>query len=41
MDNFQPMSFYKILDVDKTSSSEEIKKAYHKKAMKWHPGLSK
>jgi DnaJ homolog subfamily A member 2 len=28
---------YKILSVDKSSSSSQIKKAYHKLALKWHP----
>lgn len=30
-------SAYKILEVDKTASDEEIKKAYRKMAMKYHP----
>lgn len=29
--------FYKILGVDKKASDDEIKKAYKKLAMKWHP----
>ena len=29
--------FYEILGVDKSSSSEEIKKSYRKIAMKYHP----
>ena len=29
--------FYKTLDVEKTASSDDIKKAYRKLAMKWHP----
>ncbi|MBV8660538.1 MAG: molecular chaperone DnaJ [Candidatus Dependentiae bacterium] len=29
--------FYKILGVEKTASAAEIKKAYHKLAMKYHP----
>lgn len=31
-------SYYKILDVDKNADDDAIKKAYRKKAMKWHPG---
>ena len=29
--------YYKILEVSKTSSAEDIKKAYRKLALKWHP----
>lgn len=29
--------YYKILGVDKTANENEIKKAYRKQAMKWHP----
>lgn len=29
--------FYKILEVDKSASQDEIKKAYRKLALKWHP----
>ena len=29
--------YYKILGVNKTSSSDDIKKAYRKLALKWHP----
>ena len=35
------MDYYKILDVDKKASKEEIKKAYRKKAMKYHPDRNK
>ena len=30
-------SYYDILDVNKNSTPEEIKKAYKKKAIQWHP----
>ena len=29
--------YYKILCISKTSTSDEIKKAYRKLAIKWHP----
>ena len=29
--------YYEVLDVNKISSSEEIKKAYRKKALQYHP----
>jgi len=31
------MDYYNILEVDKTASESEIKKAYRKLALKWHP----
>lgn len=30
-------SFYKILEIEKTASNEEVKKAYRRMAMKYHP----
>ena len=29
--------YYKILGLEKTASDDEIKKAYRKLALKWHP----
>ena len=31
------MDYYKILEIDKNSTNEEIKKAYRKLIIKWHP----
>lgn len=33
--------YYKILEVDKKATQEEIKKSYRKLAMKWHPDKNK
>ena len=33
----QGRDFYKILGVERTSTDDELKKAYRKLAMKWHP----
>lgn len=32
--------YYKILEVPKTFTSSQLKKGYHKAALKWHPGIS-
>lgn len=29
--------YYKILEISKTATDDEIKKAYRKAALKWHP----
>lgn len=33
----KPQDFYKILEVKRTASEKELKKAYRKLALKWHP----
>lgn len=34
------IDYYKILEIDKTASQDDIKKAYRKLARKWHPDLN-
>jgi len=31
------VDFYKVLEVDRSANDDELKKAYRKLAMKWHP----
>lgn len=31
------VDYYKILQVDRTAKDDDLKKAYRKLAMKWHP----
>lgn len=31
------VDYYKILQVDKNATEEDLKKSYRKLAMKWHP----
>ena len=31
------MNYYTILEVEKTASTSDIRKAYRKLALKWHP----
>ena len=31
--------YYKILDVPRNFTSSQLKKGYHKAALKWHPGI--
>ncbi|KAL3567363.1 hypothetical protein D5086_030014 [Populus alba] len=35
--NTMGVDYYKILQVDKTAKDDDLKKAYRKLAMKWHP----
>jgi len=31
------VDYYKLLQVDRSASDEDLKKAYRRLAMKWHP----
>ena len=31
------MDYYQVLEIPRNASSDEIKKAYHKMALKYHP----
>lgn len=31
------MDYYKVLQVDRSAKDDDLKKAYRKLAMKWHP----
>jgi DnaJ family protein B protein 4 len=35
--NTMGVDYYKVLQVDKTAKDDDLKKAYRKLAMKWHP----
>ena len=36
-EEYRGKCYYEVLDVERTASESQLKKAYHKKAIKWHP----
>ena len=35
--SYEATDYYDLLEVDKTASNSEIRRAYRKLALKWHP----
>lgn len=35
--SFEMVDYYKVLGLQKSASQEDVKKSYHKLALKWHP----